>query len=343
MVALKGQQINNYIKSLPSQHTAALIFGTDPGAVSDRASLLSKAVANASTPPGEILRLNETDLEQNPDRLAIELRTVSMFGGRPVVRVTASRRINTPLLTALLTGGSLEGFLIVEAQSLKADDNLRALFERSPIAIAVACYADEARDLDALISEVLAANHLTINSDARRMLASRLGADRSLSRNELEKLAIYAMDQGEIKPSHIDDIIGDAAELAIDKVIAAAGAGYTSLTLQECDRMLASGESAQTIIILTQRHFQRLHRIRAVVDQGRSIDDALRTLRPPLHFKLKSEMIAQVQNWTMQKLNRALTRIIEAQRASRLTSVADDLVAVQLLLDLSRLAAWRTN
>ena len=343
MVALKGQHIDGYLKSMPAKHRAALVFGTDPGSVSERASLLSKAVAATSTPPGEILRLDETDIEQHPERLSIELRTVSMFGGRPVVRVTTSRRINTAMITALLSGGPLEGYLVVEAASLKADDAMRALFEQSDTAVAIACYADEARDLDAMINDILTAHKLTITTEARRQLASKLGADRSLSRNEIEKLALYALDHGQITEADIDDIIGDASELAVDRIITAAGAGHVTEAVRECDRMLAAGESPQTIIILTQRHFQRLHRIRSGVDQGRSIDEILRSLRPPVHFKLKGEITAQVQSWTMPKLTRALARITEAQRQARDTSLAEHLVAEHLLLDLARLASIRQN
>ncbi len=341
MAAVKGQQIDSYLKSLPPKHRAALIFGTDPGAVSDRAAQLSKALSTASNPPGEILRLDEADLEQNPDRLAIELRTVSMFGGPPVVRVSNSRRVNGAMISALLTGVPLEGYLIVEAQNLKPDDALRALFEKSDTAVAVACYPDEARDLDSLVSDVLNARRMTMTADARRLLVSRLGADRSLSRNEIEKLALYALNSVEITETDVDAIIGDASELAIDKVITAVASGNATEALLECDRLLTSGESPQTVIILTQRYFQRLHRIRSGLDAGGSLDAIIRALRPPLHFKLKNEIGAQVRDWTMPKLTRALARISDAQRASRGGSMSEELVTEQLLLDLSRLAAIR--
>ena len=60
-------------------------------------------------------------------------------------------------LKPLVEGRPLEGYLIVEAGNLRPDDALRALFEKSPAAAAVACFPDEARDLDAVIREVSAA------------------------------------------------------------------------------------------------------------------------------------------------------------------------------------------
>ena len=51
---------------------------------------------------------------------------------------------------------------------------------------------DEARDLEGMVREVLAAAKLHIRPEAKRLLLARLGADRALSRAEMEKLALYA-------------------------------------------------------------------------------------------------------------------------------------------------------
>src|SRR5262249_4432141 len=159
----------------------------------------------------------------------------------------------------------------------------RALFEKSPTAAAVACYADESHDLERLIRETLASHKLAITSDARELLLERLGADRALSRGEVEKLALYAAGKTEIDVADVDAIVGDASELAIDRILNAAGSGDATRAAAELARALASGESAQMIILAALRHLQRLHRIRVDLDAGRSLDDALRALRPPIH------------------------------------------------------------
>src|SRR4029453_19280610 len=148
--------------------------------------------------PGEILRLDDTSLEDDPGRIAVELQTAPMFGGRKIVRATAGRRITAALLKPLVEPGGLEGFLIVEAGNLRPDDAMRGLFEKAPHAAAVACFPDEARDLEGMIRDVLAAAKLQISPDARALLVGRLGADRGLSRAEVEKLALYALGKGTI-------------------------------------------------------------------------------------------------------------------------------------------------
>lgn len=337
MVAVKTHQANAFLNALDRAPSAVLFYGTDAGLVAERAAMLAKGLSAREDPAGEILRLDDADLEQDPDRIFVELQTVPMFGGRKVVRAVAGRRVTAAQLKPLVEGGGLEGYLIVEAGNLRPDDALRSLFEKAPAAAAVACFPDEARDLDAVIREVLAAAGVQITPEAKRLLMARLGADRALSRAEIDKLALYAHGKSLIDESDVEAAVGDAAELALDRIAMAAGAGQAAAALAECDRSVAAGESPQAIIAALQRHFLRLHRMRSALDDGRSMDDVLRSLRPPPHFKQREALEQQARSWSAAKLNAALGRIAEAAKAARLNSALEGTLAESLLLDLGGL------
>jgi DNA polymerase-3 subunit delta len=261
-----------------------------------------------------------------------------MFGGRKVVRAAAGRRVTAALLKPLVESTNLAGYLIVEAGNLRPDDALRALFEKSSAAAAVACFPDEARDLDGVIREVLAAAQVEITPEARRLLLARLGADRALSRAEIDKLALYAHGKKLIEESDVEAAVGDAAELALDRIVMAAAAGQPAAALAECDRSIAAGDGPQAVIAALQRHFLRLHRIRGALDAGRSMDDVLRSLRPPPHFKQRDALESQGRRWSLPMIHAALARIAEAAKAARLSSALEGLLTERLLLDLGALA-----
>ena len=135
---------------------------------------------------------------------------------------------------------------------------------------------------------------MQITPEAKRLLLARLGADRALSRAEIDKLALYAHGKSMIEESDVEAAVGDAAELALDRIVMAAASGRTAAALAECDRSVASGESAQAVIAALQRHFLRLHRMRGALDAGRSMEDVVRSLRPPPHFKQREAHRAAV-------------------------------------------------
>jgi DNA polymerase-3 subunit delta len=341
MVAIKGQLVSGFLKSPDPRHHAFLFYGSDAGMVSERAAKLAKLLAEREKPAGEVLSYAEADLENDPDKLALELTVLPMFGGRKIVRTSTSRRVNIGTLRPILEGGALAGILIVEAANLGKDDAIRLLFEKSPSAAAIACYGDDAQDISALIHEVMTQRGLGISSEAQEILASRLGADRTLSRTEIEKLALYAHGKKTIEAADVEAIVGDAAELAIDQILVAAASGDGGRAIIECQRTLASGEDAQRIITATQRYFQRLHRIRVAFDEGKAFDSIAQSLRPPLFFKQRPAVAAQTRIWSSATLAEALLDIAETAKSARLAPALEDAHLERLLLRLARKAALR--
>jgi DNA polymerase III subunit delta len=339
MVLIKSSFADAHVASAGKLATAVLVYGQDPGLVSERAQKAAKTLEAATTPPGEIVRLSDSDLESDPDRLATELGTMPMFGGRRIVRIEASRKVNAALVGALIDGSALEGCLVLEAGALKKDDALLALFEKSTTAQAIQCYGDEARDLGGLVDEIVKANGMTIAGDARAALIERLGADRGLSRAEVDKLCLYAHGATVITLDDVRAAVGDAADLAVDGLLKAALEGDPATTGRELDRLLASGESPQGIMAIALRHIQRLHRVRTLMDQGRGLEDALRMLRPPVIYTQKALFTQQVNQWPSAALTRALEAITDGQRRSRGGAMPDDVLVDRLVFDLARLGA----
>ena len=339
MVAVKAGQASQFLKAPPPGLMAVLFYGSDPGLVTERSQRLAKLLADRENPAGEVLRLDDTDLDEESGLLAVELNTRPMFSGRKIIRATAGRRIATALLKPLFAGPPLEGFLIVEAGNLKPDDGLRALFEDQANAAAVACFPDSDADLEGLINEVLTANKVRIEPDARDLLLSRLGADRALSRAEIEKLVLYALGRPAITLDDVEAIVGDASDLALEKIAEAAAQGDARRAVSDYGRAIASGESAQAVILIAQRYFLRLHKVRADLDGGKSLDDALRALRPPLHFKSRDAFASQCRRWPGAGLDAALKRIGETAKAARLNSQLEDTLGERLLLALSAMAS----
>jgi DNA polymerase-3 subunit delta len=77
--------------------------------------------------------------------------------------------------------------------------------------------------------------------------------------------------------------------------------------------------------------------MRASLDAGRSMEDVLRSLRPPPHFKQRDGLERQARTWTLAKLNAAVARIAEAAKAARLNATLENALAEALLLDLAQI------
>ncbi|HEX6002200.1 MAG TPA: DNA polymerase III subunit delta [Hyphomicrobiaceae bacterium] len=336
MVAVKGYQADAFLKAVDRVPSAVLLYGMDAGLIAERAASLAKRLAQAHN--GEVLRLDDADLEDDPHRLGVELLTLPMFGGRKIIRAATGRRITAATLKPIVEVGKLEGYLIVEAGHLRKGEALLTLFETAAGAAAIPCFPDEARDLESVVGEVLGTARMQISPEARKLLLARLGADRALSRAEVEKLVLYAHSRPRIEEADVEAAVGDAAETALDRVTMAAAAGRAGEAVRECERCVTGGESAQSVILALQRHFLRLHRLRSGLDEGRSLDELMRALKPQVSYRQKTAIEQQVRAWSPARLNAALALIGDTAKAARLSSALEETLAERLLMELGAMA-----
>ena len=343
MVAIKGAQAERFIQHPDPSCVAILLHGPDAGLVSERAKVAAEAFAKRDGGTSEIIRVDEPDLEADADRLAVELQTMPMFGGTKVVRSTAGRKINAAMLKALFAPGPPAAAFVCEAGNLKATDALRKLFDGTSWAAGIACYGDSERDLGGLARDMIETAGLRIEADALQLLVSRLGADRAVSRGEVEKLTLYCHGKTSINLQDVEAIVGDASESTLDALVMAAASGQPQIVVREFDKALAGGENPQMMIAAAQRYFQRLHRVSTAMAQGKTADDAIRALRPPVHFKLKDAINAHTRIWKPEQLGQLLQRIGSTAKSARLKGNMDSVLAERLLLSIAAHGARRAS
>jgi len=309
---IAAKQADAFVLTVPDTIYAILIYGPDSGLVRERAGKAVKAIAGATVDPFNVVEFAQTALRDDPSRITDEACTISITGTRRVIRI----RDATDAITAAAShaidakGGAL---IIVEGGELSPRSKLRALFEKSDHAAAIPCYMDEGNSLKAWVRETLLEENLSTNSDVISWIASNLGADRMVSRMELEKLKLYVSGQKAVTLEDAQSIIGDAAVLAIDDIIyAAAGGDLPSLTISLSRAHL---ENIPPISILrsANRHFTRLEQTSGHISKGLSAEQAIKKLRPPIFFKREAAFRHQLQKWRPQLLSRARESLIKAE------------------------------
>ena len=307
MVAYKAAQTARFLKHPDPKARAFLLYGPDSGLVSDRGAALAKILASGAEPEAEVIRLDERDLAQDPDRLAVEAQTLSMFAGAKVVRVRGGAGLETAL--AGLMDAPLEASLVVEAGNLRPTSKLRKLFEVAGHAAALPCYSDAARDLGPLIDEELARWGAAITSDAKAGLTALLGSDMALARSEIAKLALYAGKDRAIEPDDVEAVVGDSSDIALDALAEAVADGSAQQALRHFDRLTAAGTGPQAGLIALGRYFGRLHRVVTALEAGGNSKKVLAGLRPPLSFKQRDALARQANRWNRMALQTAIEAI----------------------------------
>lgn len=343
MVAVKAAEADRLVAQPPAGVPFFLIYGPDIGLVGERTRDLVRRLSGGSDDPFSLVKLDASAIAADSRRLADEAYTVSLFGGRRTIWVRdAGGRANiVPSLQTMFKKPPDDAVIVIDAGDLKKSAPLRTLFERDAKALAIPCYADDEGAVAQLVDRMVKEAGLAISGEARRALSQMLGADRAMTRGEIEKLTLYARHKGRIDLEDVEAVVGEAAGFGMDEVLDAAATGNLAGLQQALDRAAANDISAQALITMALRHFQSLDLARAAVDQGNAPAAVVDSMRPPVFFKRKPLMVKALQLWTSARLARAVQVLGEAQLRSRRIAPLESDVVSDVLFTLARIAASR--
>lgn len=338
MTALSGAAVDRFLHKPDPGILAALVYGPDLGGVRERASAIVRAVAGSLDDAFQLLRVSDDLLASDPARLADEQASLSLMGGRRVIWVTDAGAAFLKSVAPILANAKAGNLIVAEAGSLQKKAPLRVLFESSADAVAIACYADGAREIDALIAAEMRAAKLSIDDDAREHLSSLIGADRALSRQELQKLATYAHGSGRVTLADVEAVCGDAAEHSLDDLVDAVFEGDLESADSVFQSLLESGTAADRMIAVATQHAARLASMRIQMDGGRRSEDVVRGAKPQIFFKRQAGMIRQLGAWDLDGLGAAGSALGAATLQMRGEPDLGEAIAHRCLLALARRA-----
>lgn len=340
MTALKAYEVDRFLNKPLSKNGIFLIYGPDAGLVRERAKTLIDKFSGANSDPMGLTNLQMSELEAEPERLALAANTPSLFGGQTIVRVRNAAKSLAPLLVELLDLPP-EAALIIEAGNLLPRDKLRSIAETSKNAYTLPCFPDDNRDLAELISTTFDQAGIIVEAGSVPVLSGLLGNDRQITRRELEKLVLFASENKHLTTKDIITLCGDNSKIALDQIVDAAGCGHATNLELALHRAFNSGVDTQQVLGSALRHFSWLRKLRRKIDKGSSPADALKKTFPRPHFTRNSALEQQLRLWNDDALANANARIQQAIFHSRQNALLRQTIARRALLAICLAAARR--
>jgi len=335
--------LRGYAKKPDAALRAVLLFGSDDGLVAERGKALALSVCPDLADPFRVVDIGGDALKQDPARLADEFQSMSLMGGRRVVRVRPAGEECLAAVEALFEAKAGDALVVIEAGNLAPSSGLRKAVTNSEAGAAIGCYPDTEDALGGLVERVLGEFGLRADAETQEYLVDNLGGDRALSRSELEKLALYKGPAGEgasaeARTVSLDEamaVIGDTAAIGLDDVVDRTFDGDYAGMDRALDRVIGEGVKAPQIVRAVQRHADMLHRLGAA---GSGIDSAYARIFPRPHFSRRNTILRQARMWPDTRMADALGLILEADMHTKTTGFPDEVIARRLCLRLAQAA-----
>jgi DNA polymerase-3 subunit delta len=315
---LPNARVEAFLRRPDPAIAIALLHGPDSGMVSERARRVAASIVDDLADPFRVVELEPERLRSEPQLLAEEALSLSLIGGRRLVRVRRAGDMISAAVRPILSGEPPAAFVLLEAGDLPGSSSLRKLVEAATGAVAIACYHDEGGGLAAVVRSTLEREGLAIDPEALEQLAQHLGGDRGLTTQELAKLALYVGDRDDrtVRLDDIAAIVDDSSALALEDLQRAVLLGGRDVE-PLLDRLLAEGIRPEAMMRATAGLLMQALRCALIVDSGSSPSAAVAAVRPPL-FGRRKELVEQaLRRWRSQSLTEALASLRAAEAASR--------------------------
>jgi DNA polymerase-3 subunit delta len=343
MKAAKGDLARQIERPDPSIRLY-LLHGADEAASRDLARRLVAKLADPSDPMS-VTDLGPSVLSNDPARLADEAAAVSMFGGARVLRVEGAGEECLEAARLLLDAPAAGNPVVMTAGALKKGSKLLALVEGARAALAHISYEPEARDLAAVAAEFAAEFGLEPSRPAIAHLVDACAGDRGVLRQEIEKLALYLDASRDapkrLEPDHLAAVGASLGEADFGALVDAVAGGRPADADRQIARLEADGIAGIALLRAVARRFWLLAELRGAVDAGMNPAAAVDAARPPVFWKEKAAVAAQVDRWRSAALRAALDRLLSAERDIKRSGSAGDVIATQALLALATQAKRR--
>ena len=341
MILTRRPDIERFLKSPDGAVRAVLLSGRDAGIVRERADILARKVVADPDDPFDVSSLTGGDAEDD-GRLEDALAAQSMTGGRRLVRLRligdriGAERAAAAAITAHAEGElNPEAFFLIEAGALGKDSPLRKAAEAKGIAdhcCVIPAYEDEPGDIARLVREGLAADRVSLTTDALEKLVERLPKDRGVARQEIERLALFlgpgSGAQGDM--TALAEFVGVEAEASLSEAANDAFGARLAAAQGHLRRARAEGEGGPAVVRAAGMHLARLRKALTLMAGGADAQSAAKSVG--VFWKAEREFLRQARAWTLAQLDQLQPQILTADRACKTSGAPDDLIAERLLL-----------
>lgn len=332
---IKPAQLASFCRNPDEKIKCIVLFGTNEGLINEWQNKCAEAVCGDINDAFRYTLFEMEQISKDGGEVYGEYHAQSLMGGRRVVVVKNADNNLYPLLKNMLPETKSENLLILSSLSLNTRSGLISWAKDRDDIYIVGCYEDRNADIAQSVSQMLKERGLSATPDVLRLLSLRLSPDRKMNAAEIDKLALYLGDKKVVELSDVKAAVSDVAGADYDDLCYFAAGGAVEKADAVFERLLKEGEDAATLIRQLSYHFMKLLNVVAQVESGKSADEAVKSLRPPLMFYRKDEFINQLKVWNKERILSALSILYECERDCKTTGYPAENLAGYCLLKIA--------
>ena len=249
-----------------------------------------------------IYRYEEKEILDNFESFFESIQSKSFFEKEKLIIISRVSDKIKNIIEEIIEKNIEDIKIILNAGILEKKSKLRSLFEKNKNTICVPFYADSNQTLSKIINNFFREKKITVSQEKINLLIDRCRGNRQNLRNELDKIDSFVKNKKNINIDQIMKLTNLAENYNVSELIDSYLAANFKKTINILNENNFSIEDCMLITRTLLIKTKRLYKLLLVINNNKSIEEAISSFKPPIFWKDKEIVKQQIQNWS---LNRA--------------------------------------
>ncbi len=308
-------KIDSFINSLPQNKEifGALIYGPESGIVSINSDKIAKSIVKNLSDPFLVSNIEQKRLEEDGALLSDEFVSMSMMGGRKLIRINNVNNKITNNLKAIFDNKKDSkkpigtNFILISANELDNSSSLRKFAENNPYFAAIACYEDNEAAIKNIIRNKLREYNLKPENGVIELIIDKFGKNRLIILNEIDKLALYMDQNQDLTIDIVQKVIADISQISINEFINA----FYNIDLKKSNfflkKLINEKTNSITILRFLANYLFKLYVVKNNLEKGSNLESEIRLQR--IFFKQEASFKRHLNLWNLSALKLLLKKL----------------------------------
>lgn len=298
-----------------------LVVGAESYIMGEALRLIAEAISALGGDTSSTISLRGK--EAVAERTVTALRTVPLFGGRPLVMIREADKLSRDFMEALvpyLEAPITSATLVIAGEKLDGRTKFAQVAQKSGVTVECKPLFDDKVPL--WINSEVRRRGKNISQDGARFLADMVGKELSLLAQAIERIALYVGNRQMIEMKDVEHCISETNQHTIFELTDAVGKRSLPKTLSLLRNILDSGESAILILNMLVRHFRILAKAKEIA--GRLSDRSEIAKYLGVHPFFATNYLDQARNFSASEIRsyfRTFHRCDRELKSSRIPAI----------------------
>ena len=295
------------LKKIPDKSIFYLLYGKNEGL---KTECINQIIERND---GKIFNYEEKQIKDEIDSFYENTLSGSLFESNKIVIINRASDKIFETIQDLINRNLTNVVVIINAGILETRSKLRSLFEKKENLICIPTYPDNYESLSKLATIFFRKENISVSQQNINIIVDKCNGDRKNLNNELNKIKNYTLKNKKISTQEILKLVNLSENYELSELIDNCLAKNKNKIINILNENNYSTEDCIMILRTFLSKTKRILKLAIKLEETKDINKTIDTAKPPIFWKDKEIVKAQLKKWKPKKIKELIKNINDVE------------------------------